>query len=120
MLASISGRDGTDATSASFRWLRTIRRNAFEDSVSMSSLTLAASLGRDTIDVGGQSLRFRRALIATGGRAAIPDIHGLVETGFVTNETVFSLTSLPAPTGRTGAGPIGCELAQAFARSVRK
>ncbi|MFM9961051.1 MAG: mercuric reductase [Planctomycetaceae bacterium] len=71
---------------------------------------------RNTIDVGGQSLRFRRALIATGGRAAIPNIPGLAEAGFVTNETVFSLTSLPRRLVVIGAGPIGCELAQAFAR----
>lgn len=70
----------------------------------------------DTIDVGGQSLRFRRALIATGGRAAIPDISGLAEAGFATNETVFSLASLPRRLVVLGAGPIGCELAQAFAR----
>lgn len=70
----------------------------------------------DTIDVGGQSLRFRRALIATGGRAAIPDVPGLAESGFVTNETVFSLASLPRRLVVLGAGPIGCELAQAFAR----
>ncbi len=72
--------------------------------------------GRDTIDVAGQPLRFRRALIATGGRAAVPDIPGLAEAGFVTNETVFSLTSLPRRLVVIGAGPIGCELAQAFAR----
>ncbi len=70
----------------------------------------------DSIDAGGQSLRFRRALIATGGRAAIPDIPGLAEAGFVTNETVFSLTSLPRRLVVLGAGPIGCELAQAFSR----
>ena len=72
--------------------------------------------GRDTIDVAGQSLRFRRALIATGGRAEVPDIPGLAEAGFVTNETVFSLTSLPRRLVVIGAGPIGCELAQTFAR----
>ncbi len=72
--------------------------------------------GRDTIDVAGQSLRFRRALIATGGRAEVPNISGLAEAGFVTNETVFSLTSLPRRLVVIGAGPIGCELAQAFAR----
>lgn len=70
----------------------------------------------DSIDVGGQSLRFLRALIATGGRAAIPDIPGLAEAGFVTNETVFSLATLPRRLVVLGAGPIGCELAQAFAR----
>ena len=70
----------------------------------------------DTIEVGGQSLRFRRALIATGARPAIPEIPGLAQAGFVTNETVFSLTSLPRRLVVLGAGPIGCELAQAFAR----
>ena len=70
----------------------------------------------DTIAVGGQSLRFRRALIATGGHAAIAGIPGLAEAGFVTNETVFSLASLPRRLVVLGAGPIGCELAQAFAR----
>lgn len=72
--------------------------------------------GRDTIDVAGQSLRFRRALIATGGRAEVPNIPGLADAGYVTNETVFSLTSLPRRLVIIGAGPIGCELAQAFAR----
>ena len=72
--------------------------------------------GRDTIEVAGQTLRFRRALIATGGRAEIPNIPGLAESGFVTNETVFSLRSLPRRLVVIGAGPIGCELAQAFAR----
>ena len=38
------------------------------------------------------------------------------ETGYLTNETVFSLTELPRRLIVIGAGPIGCELAQAFAR----
>lgn len=70
----------------------------------------------EMIDVGGQSLRFRRALIATGARAAVPDIPSLCDAGFVTNETVFSLATLPRRLVVLGAGPIGCELAQAFAR----
>ncbi len=70
----------------------------------------------DSIEVGGQTLRFRRALIATGARAALPKIPGLAEAGFVTNETVFSLNRLPKRLAVLGAGPIGCELAQAFAR----
>lgn len=61
-------------------------------------------------------LRFSRAVIATGTRPSIPSIPGLVEAGFVTNETVFSLTELPARLAILGGGPIGCELAQAFAR----
>lgn len=71
---------------------------------------------RDAIEVGGKRLRFRRAVIATGARASAPPIPGLAEAGYLTNETVFSLTSLPRRLAVIGAGPIGCELAQAFAR----
>jgi pyruvate/2-oxoglutarate dehydrogenase complex dihydrolipoamide dehydrogenase (E3) component len=72
--------------------------------------------GRGTIEVDGKSLHFRRAILATGARAARPDIAGLSEVGYLTNETVFTLTELPPRLGVIGAGPIGCELAQAFAR----
>jgi pyruvate/2-oxoglutarate dehydrogenase complex dihydrolipoamide dehydrogenase (E3) component len=70
----------------------------------------------DAVEVGGRVLRFRRAVIATGARAARPDIPGLAEAGFLTNETVFNLTELPPRLAVIGAGPVGCELAQAFAR----
>src|SRR5437588_10505998 len=72
--------------------------------------------GPDTVEVGGRVLRFRRAVIATGARAAHPDIPGLQGAGFLTNETVFTLPELPPRLAVIGAGPIGCELAQAFAR----
>ncbi|HEV2854008.1 MAG TPA: mercuric reductase [Thermoanaerobaculia bacterium] len=70
----------------------------------------------DTIEVGGKRLRFRRAVIATGGRAAEPPIPGLAEAGFRTNETIFNLTELPRRLVVIGGGPIGCELSQSFAR----
>lgn len=72
--------------------------------------------GPDTIEVAGKTLRFKRAVIATGARAYRPEIPGLREAGFLTNETVFSLTELPRRLAVIGAGPIGCELAQTFAR----
>jgi pyruvate/2-oxoglutarate dehydrogenase complex dihydrolipoamide dehydrogenase (E3) component len=72
--------------------------------------------GPDAVEVGGRVLRFRRAVVATGARAARPDIPGLADAGFLTNETVFTLTELPPRLAVIGAGPIGCELAQAFAR----
>ncbi len=72
--------------------------------------------GPDTVEVAGQSLRFARACIATGARALRPDIEGLFEAGFHTNETIFSLTELPRRLAVLGSGPLGCELAQAFAR----
>jgi pyruvate/2-oxoglutarate dehydrogenase complex dihydrolipoamide dehydrogenase (E3) component len=71
--------------------------------------------GPDRVEVGGQTLRFSRAVIATGARAARPDVPGLAEAGYLTNETVFSLTDLPRRLAVIGAGPIGSELAQAFA-----
>ncbi len=70
----------------------------------------------DRAEVAGQTLRFSRAAIATGTRAAAPPIPGLAQAGFLTNETVFSLTAMPARLVVIGAGPAGCELAQAFAR----
>ncbi len=72
--------------------------------------------GSDSVEVNGQTLRFSKAVIATGARAAAPPIPGLTETPFLTNETLFSLTQLPQRLGIIGAGPIGCEMAQAFAR----
>lgn len=72
--------------------------------------------GPDTIDVGGQTLRFARACLATGARPATPPIPGLTETGFLNNENVFTLTQLPRRLAVLGSGPIGCELAQCFAR----
>lgn len=72
--------------------------------------------GPDTVEVGGQQLRFKKAVITTGARAVHPDVEGLVETGFRTNETIFNLTELPGHLIVIGGGPIGCELAQAFRR----
>ena len=68
------------------------------------------------IEVAGQHLDYKRAVIATGARASAPPITGLDAVAFLTNETLFSLTELPKCFGIIGAGPIGCEMAQAFAR----
>lgn len=72
--------------------------------------------GPDSVEVGGQTLRFAKAIIATGARAAAPPIPGLKDVPYLTNETLFSLTELPKRFGIIGAGPIGCEMAQSFAR----
>jgi len=70
----------------------------------------------ESVEVDGVRLNFSRAAICTGARAADPAIPGLAEAGYLTSETVFSLTELPRRLAVIGAGPIGCELAQAFAR----
>ncbi|HKY08716.1 MAG TPA: FAD-containing oxidoreductase, partial [Candidatus Binatia bacterium] len=73
-------------------------------------------VGRDAIAVEGRKLQFDRAVIASGARAAEPVIPGLNESGFYTNETIFTLTELPSRLAVLGAGPVGCELAQTFQR----
>lgn len=77
-------------------------------------------LGFDTVLVegpaGNRTLTFAKAAVCTGARAEVPAMPGLQEAGYLTNETIFSLTELPQRLGVIGAGPIGCELAQSFAR----
>jgi len=73
-------------------------------------------VGPGAVSVNGTTLRFKRAVIATGGHAHRPAIPGLAEAGFLTNENVFELTERPRRLAVIGAGPIGCELAQAFRR----
>lgn len=61
-------------------------------------------------------LDYRRAVIATGARAVLPPIDGIEDVEVLTNETLFSLTELPNRLIVIGGGPIGAEMAQAFAR----
>ncbi|MDV2494642.1 MAG: mercuric reductase [bacterium] len=76
----------------------------------------ASFSGPNTVEVGDTTLRFRRAVIATGARPVAPSIEGIAEAGYLTNETVFSLTERPGRLVVVGGGPLGCELAQAFCR----
>src|SRR5438046_7059877 len=71
--------------------------------------------GRDTVEVGGQTLRFKRAVIATGARAQQPPIPGLAGAGYLTNETVFNLTQCPAR-----LTVIGGEIGRASWRDMRE
>ncbi len=70
----------------------------------------------NTIEVDGKTLEYSKAVICTGARAAAPPIPGLDEISYLTNETIFSLEHLPPRLAVIGAGPIGCEMAQSFAR----
>lgn len=72
--------------------------------------------GQGTVQVAGKTLEYAKAVIATGARAAAPPIPGLEDAGYLTNETIFSLTELPPRLAVIGAGPIGCEMAQSFTR----
>jgi pyruvate/2-oxoglutarate dehydrogenase complex dihydrolipoamide dehydrogenase (E3) component len=72
--------------------------------------------GKNQIEVNGKTLNFAKAVVATGGTAAVPNIPGLEQAPYLTNASVFNLTQLPERLGVIGAGPIGIELAQAFQR----
>lgn len=71
--------------------------------------------GPDRLTVQGRTIRFWRAIIATGARPAVPQVPGLETCGYLTNETIFTLTQLPRRLVILGSGPVGCEMAQAFA-----
>jgi pyruvate/2-oxoglutarate dehydrogenase complex dihydrolipoamide dehydrogenase (E3) component len=79
-------------------------------------LGAARFTGSDALAVDGTTLKFEKAMIATGSRPEIPSIPGLAEADYLTNENVFDLTELPRRLLVVGGGPLGCELAQAFAR----
>jgi pyruvate/2-oxoglutarate dehydrogenase complex dihydrolipoamide dehydrogenase (E3) component len=72
--------------------------------------------GNDSVEVAGQILNYKRAVICTGGRAAKLPIPGLDTVDYLTNESLFSLTELPKRLIVVGGGPIGTEMAQSFAR----
>lgn len=63
-----------------------------------------------------RSLTTRSIVIAAGSKPRVPDIPGLADVGYLTSDTVWSLTELPKRLVVLGGGPIGCELAQGFAR----
>ena len=73
-------------------------------------------LSDNKIEVNSQILRYKKAVIATGARAMRLSIEGIEEAGYLTNETVFSLTTQPRRLALIGGGPLDCELAQAFRR----
>jgi pyruvate/2-oxoglutarate dehydrogenase complex dihydrolipoamide dehydrogenase (E3) component len=70
----------------------------------------------NTFTVNGQDLQTRAFVVSTGSRPKVPPIEGIEEAGFLTNEQVFSLKERPESLAVIGAGPIGCELGQAFHR----
>jgi pyruvate/2-oxoglutarate dehydrogenase complex dihydrolipoamide dehydrogenase (E3) component len=70
----------------------------------------------NVVEVDGRQLRFRKAVLATGSDPFVPPIDGLRAGEYLTNESVFSLTELPARLVVIGGGPLACELAQAFRR----
>ena len=75
----------------------------------------ASFAGPRTVVVAGRELKFRRAVVATGGRPSVPPVLGLAGVPYLTSENIFELTEQPRTLVVIGGGPIGCEMAQAFA-----
>lgn len=120
-----SSSDDLGDFEAVMRRMREIRaRISHEDSAARYSeefgidvyMGEASFVGEGRVEVEGQILEYKKAVIATGARAVAPPIEGLAEAGYLDNETVFSLTERPRRVAVIGAGPIGCELAQSFQR----
>jgi pyruvate/2-oxoglutarate dehydrogenase complex dihydrolipoamide dehydrogenase (E3) component len=76
----------------------------------------AAFAGSDALVVEGATVRFRKAVIATGARPDLPSIPGLAEAGYLTNESAFEVSEAPRSLLVIGGGPLGCEMAQALCR----
>lgn len=74
----------------------------------------AAFENKDTLKVGGDRIKARYFVLATGSSPAVPPIPGIDDVPYLTNESIFSLKEKPSHLVIIGAGPIGCEMAQAF------
>lgn len=70
----------------------------------------------NSLAVEDRTLRFKRAIIASGATTFIPPIEGIDTCGYVTNESIFNIPELPETLMILGGGPLGCELALAFSR----
>ncbi len=69
-----------------------------------------------SVELNGQQLTTQNIIIATGAKPFVPDIAGLKDIKYLTSDNLWQLTQLPQQLLVIGAGPIGCEIAQAFAR----
>lgn len=114
---------GVDYQTAATRLRSTIERIAATedpDSLRREGITpieaTARLAGPKRLLIDGTPIGWRRLVIATGSRPAVPPIPGIDSVSYLTNESVFDLETLPASMVIIGGGPIGAELAQAFAR----
>jgi len=69
-----------------------------------------------TVSINGRSLTTRNIVVATGARPRLPSLDGLDQVPYYTSDTIWSIRTQPNRLVVLGGGPIGCELAQAFAR----
>jgi len=103
-----------------WRAIRTIEPQDSPERLRAAGVDVIEAAGRFTapgrIDVPGRELRWRTAIIATGSNPVLPPLPGLADADPLTTDTMWELRELPGRLVVLGGGPIGCELAQAFAR----
>lgn len=76
----------------------------------------AAFVSNNIIKVGDQQIEAAKFIIATGSTATVPDVKGLAEAGYITHIEAMELKTVPKRLVVIGAGPVGLELAQVYAR----
>lgn len=117
--------EGSGALKRVQRIVEEVRSHEEPDALSQHGVITLTGVARFTdphtlqvTDSAGKShhVRGKKIVIATGSSPIIPPVKGLKETPYLTNETVFSITTIPKTLAILGGGPIGCELAQAFQR----
>jgi pyruvate/2-oxoglutarate dehydrogenase complex dihydrolipoamide dehydrogenase (E3) component len=121
---------GFDSASVEFDFARVMERvqRVIRQVAPHDSIERYTSLGVDciqgearitspyTVEVNGRTLTTRNIVVATGGRPAVPSIPGLESIAYRTSDTIWDMRTLPKRLLVLGGGPIGCELAQCFAR----
>lgn len=120
LAAAASGASFDDAMAKVRHAIDVIARNEDDDAMARQGITVrhgrAIFTAPGVIDLDGTTLRSRRVIVATGAQPAVPPIEGLDSVDFLTNETLFALQRRPESMVVLGGGPIGLEMAQAFAR----
>ena len=118
-----AGAQGLDWQAAHAHVRDTIARIAPHDSVErfegLGVTVLQGSarfISPREVTVGDTTLRARRYVVATGSRPFVPDIPGLADLPYLTNETIFDLAEAPPHLVILGAGPVGVEMAEAHRR----
>jgi pyruvate/2-oxoglutarate dehydrogenase complex dihydrolipoamide dehydrogenase (E3) component len=126
--AALRPREGSPAPALDFQGVTAHVRSVIADIAPTDSSARFAALGveiikdearfvdRSTVAAGGKLIKARRFIIAAGSKPDIPALVGLDTVPYLTNETVFDLADRPAHLMIVGAGPMGCELGQAFRR----
>ena len=117
-----AARDGLAFSAAMARVHATVERIAASESADVLrslGVTVVEGRGRlvthDTVAVDGSRISATRLVVATGSKPVVPRIEGVAPAEVLTNETVFELNEAPAGIDIIGGGPVGCELAEAFA-----